>query len=160
MDGEPKVTISAPPEGVRSRLSAAAKAMSKRELETMLPDGVDEPASTRLRVVTGYFQAAALLSALRLVMVGIFAIIGNDRFTDLFVAFPLQMIVAPTLSTIGLFWTARELRNRSRRAWWPAMLTIVSPLLFSITGRPMSTFGIVAAVAGLLTLISVRKELD
>jgi hypothetical protein len=140
-----------------SQFDHAAHAMTLPVVQTTIPE--EEPASVRLRLVTGYFQIAAGLSVLRILSFAFIAM-GSDASARAYRELPLQFMFGLILSAIGLMWTARALRNRSRMAWIPAMLALATPLIPALMGVPLSTFSLVTAVAGLLVLFSVRKELD
>jgi hypothetical protein len=134
--------------------------MSKNELEAVPPHGLEEPASTRLKVVTGYFQAVGILSAVRiLVLVGM-ALFAPHRILGFANSFPMPVMIGWVLTTIGYFWTARALRDRSRMAWLPAIATFAWPIVLTLAGLSVPAFTVVTAVAGILTLFSVRRELE
>lgn len=133
--------------------------MSLPAVQTTIPLE-DEPPSKRLRLVTGYFQLAAALSVLRVIFIGLLALWGPSNVATWFRDNPFQSIVGPLIGVIGMVWTAQALRARSRMAWIPAMLALAIPLALSFVGRSLSLLEFVLGVAGLLILISVRKELD
>jgi uncharacterized membrane protein YeaQ/YmgE (transglycosylase-associated protein family) len=120
----------------------------------------DEPASVRLRLVTLYFGLAAGLSVLRILFISLLALWGPSNVGVWFREAPIQSMIAPIIGAIGLVWTTRALRNRSRMAWIPALLALATPLFMSLVGRPLSISALVTALVGILVLISVRKELD
>jgi hypothetical protein len=150
----------AEPAPVRSRLSEAARAMTRVEQNAVLPDGVEEPSSKRLRVVTGYFQAVAILSVLRLVVLASLLLSGSNLIPGVSNLRLMPLLLSGILTSIGYFWTARELRNRSQRAWVPAILVFAVPIVAALFGVNVPVSSLVIAVAGVLTLFSVRKELD
>jgi hypothetical protein len=140
---------------VRSRLSSLARLMSRNKLEP--PHGVEQPNSTRLRLVTGYFDLISGFAALQsLVLIYLLAFPPFDGARGAMIV----GVIGSVLSTVGLQWTSRELRNRSRLAWAPGLLALATPIVLWLVGKPAPMIALMLAVTGLVMLVSVRRELD
>lgn len=145
---------------VRGRLGAIARLFTRNDVQRGLPNDVEEPISSRLRFVAGYFYLIGVFASIRAFLLAVgtgVAVVEEPLGRGLLL---LAFLVAPILTAIGFLWTARELRNRNRSAWIPAMITLAMPLIAGLIGNVVSWPSLVTAAIGLLVMLSVRKELD